>query len=79
MDAAGIAAIITAIAALVGAGLSGAALIMGARNGRSIETVRKATNGMADRLAKATGDRRFLEGVTQGEDHPRDHEGRGKL
>jgi hypothetical protein len=65
-----IAQIILSIATLVTA-CGGVAI--GLRNSRRIEDVHKATNGMAAKLAEVTGEVKYAEGVTQGEEHPRLH------
>ncbi len=51
--------------------LSGIALVITAINTRKINEVRTATNGMSATINKLTGDARYAEGVTQGEDNPR--------
>jgi hypothetical protein len=87
MTAADVASIITATAALVAACGSATAVVMAVKNGRKIdgnseridtnsnriEEVHQATNGMKEQLVKVTGDAKFAEGVTQGEEHPRRH------
>jgi hypothetical protein len=77
MTGAEISSIIISIATLVTA-CGGVAV--GLRNSRRIsvnsdriELVRQATNGMKDALVKVTGEAKFAEGVTQGEEHPRQH------
>jgi hypothetical protein len=70
MTGAEISSIIVSMATLITA-VGG--VLIGLRNTRRIEDVHKATNGMAAKLAKVTGDVRYNEGVTQGEDNPRDH------
>jgi hypothetical protein len=72
-----IAQIILSIATLVTA-CGGVAV--GLRNSRRIgvnsdriEQVHQATNGMKAELVKVTGDKRYADGVEQGEEHPRKH------
>lgn len=66
-----VAAIIAASASLVAAIGSAVAVIISAKNGRKIDQVRDATNGMKDELVKVTGDARYAEGVKHGEDNPK--------
>lgn len=62
-----LAAIIAASASMVAAIGSLISVIMGLKNSRKIEQVHLATNGMKEELVKVTGDKRFAEGVMQGE------------
>jgi hypothetical protein len=69
----GVSSIITAIASLISAVGSAAAVLMAIKNGRRIDEVHTATNGMKEELVKVTGEKKFAEGVKQGEDYPRKH------
>jgi hypothetical protein len=62
-----VAAIIAALASLVAAIGSTVAVIGTAINGRQIERVRLATNGMKDDLVRTAGEKAFAEGVKHGQ------------
>ena len=66
MDLHDIADLVTAFAAVAGAGTSTFAALFSIRNGRRIEQVRRATSNMKDELVAAVGGRRFAEGLIEG-------------
>jgi uncharacterized protein YoxC len=70
MTAGDISSLIISLATLVTA-VGG--VIIGLRNTRRIEEVHKATNGMHAELMQVTGDAKYAEGVSHGEEHPRVH------
>lgn len=71
IDGGDVAAIIAATASLVAAVGSTLSVLMSLRNGRKIEQVHQATNGMKAELVKVTGEAKFAEGLKQGEENQR--------
>lgn len=53
------------------AGLMVVNLVQSLRNGTGIREIHKATNSMKDELVRATGEKKFAEGVKQAEDAAR--------
>lgn len=66
-----IGALLTGIASIIAACGSAYSSYLSYKNGHAIEVIRKSTNGITTQLLEATGDRKYAEGVIQGEDFPR--------
>lgn len=66
-----LAAVISSVSSLVAAIGSAVAVVMTARNGRRIEQVHRATNGMHAEMMKVSGEAKYAEGRDDGERHPR--------